>query len=112
MEKNSFCRMFVERNATLLSGINATYYQQQAVCPIAQMQCCALFIMEKIRVIEKDRYRDGGTVVYQDELNRLYYMWYPTKKVYNQMPGCGINGNEPKPYVKEVKVELDIVDAF
>lgn len=68
--------------------------------------------MKKVKVIEVERYRDGGTIVYQDELNRRYYQWYPTKKVYNQMPGCSINGIEPKPYVKEVNVELDIVKAF
>lgn len=68
--------------------------------------------MEKVKVIEVERYRDGGTVVYQDELNRRYYQWYPTKKVYNQMPNCGLGGTEPKPYVKEVNVELDIVKAF
>lgn len=68
--------------------------------------------MEKVKVIEKERYRDGGTVAYIDELNRLYYMWWPTKKVYNQIPGCSMDGNIPRPYVKEVKVELEIVDAF
>lgn len=66
--------------------------------------------MEKVKVKQIDRYRDGGTVVYEDELNRRYYVWAPTGKVYNQMPGCSIGGDTPKPYVKEINVELEIVD--
>ena len=68
--------------------------------------------MNKVKVIKKDMYWDGETVVYEDELNRRYYMWSPTKKIYNQMPGCSLNGTELKPYVKEINVELDIVKSF
>jgi hypothetical protein len=71
--------------------------------------------MEKVKVIEVEVYRDGGTVVFQDEINRRYYQWYPTKKVYNQMPfprgSVGMN-NTPPPYVKEILVELDVVESF
>lgn len=69
--------------------------------------------MKKVKVIEVERYRDGGTIVYQDELNRRYYQWYPTKKVYNQMPVWDrISGTEMNPNVKEINVELEIVNAF
>lgn len=70
---------------------------------------------ENIKVIEVERYRDGGTIVFQDKMNRLYYQWYPTKKVYNQIPfprgSVGLN-NIPPNYVKEVLVDLDIVKSF
>lgn len=71
--------------------------------------------MEKIRVIEVERYRDGGTVVYQDELNRLYYRWWPTKKVYNQRPfptGSAGGKGIPPAWIKEVLVELDVAESF
>lgn len=71
--------------------------------------------MEKVKVKEYDRYRDGGTVVYEDELGRLYYQWWPTKKVYNQLPfrrGSVGTNDIPPPYVKELSVELDIVESF
>ena len=71
--------------------------------------------MEKIKVIETERYRDGGTIVYEDELNRRYYQWYPTKKVYNQMPFMrgNVSPDEvPPKYVKEINIELDIVKQF
>jgi len=71
--------------------------------------------MTKVKVIEVERYRDGGTVVFQDEMNRRYYQWYPTKKVYNQMPfprgSVGSNGIPPE-YVKEILVELVVVKSF
>lgn len=71
--------------------------------------------MEKIKVIHYESYRDGGTTAYMDEMNRLYYQWYATKKVYNQRPfphgSLGMN-NIPPPYVQEIKVELEIVDKF
>ncbi len=71
--------------------------------------------MTKIKVIEVERYRDGGTIVYQDELNRRYFQWWPTKKVYNQMPfSRGYLGKEgtPDQWVKEIPVELEIVESF
>lgn len=69
--------------------------------------------MQKVKVIEVDRYRDGGTVVYQDELNRRYYTWRNLRpKVYNQMPNPGGNSTIPPPYVQEIPVELEIVDKF
>lgn len=72
-------------------------------------------IVEKIKVVEVDRYRDGGTVVYEDELGRRYWQWHRTKKVYNQWPfpqgNVGTN-DVPPPYVKELKVELIVVEKF
>jgi len=66
--------------------------------------------MEKVKVIEQDRYRDGGTVVYIDAVNRLYYMWVPTKKIYNQIGGRNLA--DPSPYIREILVELEIVQSF
>lgn len=74
--------------------------------------------MEKIKVIEVDRYRDGGTVVYQDELNRQYFTfrYSRNKKVWNKMPfskgNIGEDELKPHPSVKEIPVELEIVDSF
>jgi len=71
-----------------------------------------------IKVICHEVYRDGGTVVYIDELNRLYYTYkFNTtssntyRKVYNEFPyrrGDII----PAAWVKEVPVELEIVNNF
>ena len=69
----------------------------------------------KIKVIELDRYRDGGTVKYGDEMGRVYYQWSPTKKVYNQIPysrGGGMTGEKPDSWIKELDVELEVVDKF
>lgn len=76
--------------------------------------------MEAIKVIEVERYRDGGTVVYEDELNRRYFTWQPPSNnkphgqwdgiVYNQMPMTG--SIELKKSAKEIKVQLEIVDKF
>jgi len=71
--------------------------------------------MEKVKVIEVDRYRDGGTVVYQDELNRRYFQWWPTKKVYNQSPfsrGSVGRNDQPEAWVMEIPVELEVVESF
>lgn len=73
--------------------------------------------MEKIKVVEVEVYRDGGSVVYEDELNRRYftYNYMNNKKVYNQMPysrGGGTLGYPPDKWVKEIPVELDIIDSF
>lgn len=66
--------------------------------------------MKKIKVIEVERYRDGGTTVYEDSLHRRYYThkYHKNKKVWNQMP----DGEYAKPYVKEIPVELEIVDKL
>jgi hypothetical protein len=67
-------------------------------------------IKVKVKLIEK--FRDGGTSLYEDELNRKYFLWYPTKKVYNDFPfplgSIGMN-NIPPPYIREIPVELEIV---
>lgn len=73
--------------------------------------------MEKIKVTEVERYRDGGTVVFEDQLNRRYYTYnYPNvNKVYNQMPfsrGGGALGYPADKWVKEVPVELEIVESL
>ena len=71
--------------------------------------------MKNVKVIKIEVYRDGGTVVYEDKLNRRYFMWYPTKKIYNQKPfprgSVGMGGIPPK-YVKEINVNIKIVDKF
>ena len=71
--------------------------------------------MEKIKVVEVEKYRDGGTVVYEDELNRRYFQWWPTKKVYNAFPfprGNVGRNNTPEPWIKEIPVELEVVQNF
>lgn len=68
-----------------------------------------------VKVIKTDGYRDGGTEVYEDELNRRYFLWRPTGKVYNQIPfprGNLSGYGEPPAYVKEIPVQLEIVDNF
>lgn len=71
--------------------------------------------MLKFKVVLEDQYRDGGTIVYRDELNRLYFQWFPTKKVYNQSPfPKGFIGalDVPAEYIQEIPVELEIVETF
>jgi hypothetical protein len=71
--------------------------------------------MEKVKVIEVERYRDGGTVIYEDALNRRYYQWWPTKKIYNQPPfsrGSVGRNNVPDQWVNEIPVELEILKSF
>lgn len=73
--------------------------------------------MEKIKVVKRDVYRDGGTTVYEDILNRQYFtfMYHLNRKVWNQFPDfIRRSGAEPlvKPYVKEILVELEIVESF
>lgn len=67
---------------------------------------------KRIKVIEVDRYRDGGTVVYEDAQKRKYYLWYPTSKVYDQHPRCAIGSNTPSSDVCELDIELEIVKNF
>ncbi len=71
--------------------------------------------IEGIKVIEVERYRDGGTIVYEDFLHRRYYQWHPTQKVYNQIPflrGSVGENNTPPDYVKEIPVKLFVVKNF
>lgn len=69
--------------------------------------------MELIDVIEVDVYRDGGTTVYHDRLNRKYYT-YPTLrgKVYNDFPQRMGSPSMPHPSALEIPVTLNIVDSF
>lgn len=68
--------------------------------------------MEKVKVMEVDRYRDGGTIEYRDELNRKYFLWYPTGKIYNNYPFPSGPKNSIPFYVKEIPVQLEIVNSF
>lgn len=63
-----------------------------------------------IKVIEVNRYRDGGTIEYKDEIGRLYWRWHSSPKVYNQYPKGA--PDHIALYVKELPVELDIVKQF
>lgn len=66
--------------------------------------------MITIKVIEFEKYRDGGTVVYRDHLNRLYYTYISLRpKVFNDMPF--VRGMLPPPWVQEIPVQLDIVTS-
>ena len=64
--------------------------------------------MEKIKVVLVSTFRDGGSQIYEDELNRLYYTYnyHKNKKVYNGF----LYGSGPRP--KEIPVELEIVNSF
>lgn len=68
---------------------------------------------QRVTVREVDRYRDGGTVVYQDILNRKYFTYnYPqNKKVYNDIPYPRGYGTSINPSIQEIPVELEIVES-
>ena len=53
--------------------------------------------------------RDGGTTIYIDSLNRLYYTYqYPNNpKVYNKLSNGSVNNN-----AQEIPIELNIVTEF
>ena len=65
-----------------------------------------------IEVKEVQRYRDGGTIEYIDQIGRLYYRWFMNKKIYNQYPHIRQDNGELKEFVKEVNVKLIEVSEF
>jgi len=67
--------------------------------------------MEKIEVtvVMINVYRDGGTTVYRDSLNRLYFQSFVDKKIYNQYPEREDMFGPVKPYIKEIPVKLRVV---
>jgi hypothetical protein len=68
--------------------------------------------MKKVKVIQKDVYRDGGTIVYEDVKGNRYYMWNGTRIVYSNYPKCSTITNEPKNQVDVLDIELQVVKSF
>lgn len=71
--------------------------------------------MQTVTVVEVERYRDGGTIKYRDELNRLYYKrppMYKDDKVYNDFPEMVEGTNQVKPYIGVILVHLLVVEAL
>lgn len=66
--------------------------------------------MEIIEVKEIQRYRDGGTIEYEDAIGRLYYLHWLDKKVYNQYPER--HQGKVKEFIKELNVTLVPVSQF
>jgi hypothetical protein len=68
--------------------------------------------MEKVKVIVAERFRDGGTIIYTDQQNRLYFCWQKPDRCFNAPPGCVTNGIPAKMYAKQILVELEVVEQF
>lgn len=76
--------------------------------------------METIKVVEANRYRDGGTVEYWDQLNRKYYtfLYEQNGQVFNAHPfsrgriDLRTDHLTPDAWVKEIPVKLEIVESF
>lgn len=76
--------------------------------------------MEQVKVIEVNRYRDGGTIEYWDEFNRKYFTFFyeRNRQVFNDHPfsrgriSFEVDHLTPDPWVKEIPVELKIVSSF
>jgi len=40
----------------------------------------------EVKVREVDRYRDGGTIQYEDEFGQQYFLWWGNKRIFNVYP--------------------------